>query len=237
MRETWVWSLGWEIPLEEGMATHSSILAWRIPWTEETDRLQSIGSQGVGQDQATKPSSATWEALSFTYIYIYGTPLQYSCLDNSMDRGAWQATLQGVAKSWTWLNNYHFHFLSHIYVLFIVFSIMVYHNIESIISCALQYNIVVYPSYIYLIASANHNSQSFPPSPPLLLAATNLCCLFLIHRYVHLCHILDSTYKWYSMVLAFLFLISLSMKSLGPSMLLQMAFISFFFYGWVILPM
>ena len=45
--ETWVLSLGWEDPLEEGMATHSSILAWRIPWTEETGRLQSIGSQRV----------------------------------------------------------------------------------------------------------------------------------------------------------------------------------------------
>ena len=41
--ETWVRSLGWEDPLEEGMATHSSILAWRIPWTEEPGRLQSRG--------------------------------------------------------------------------------------------------------------------------------------------------------------------------------------------------
>ena len=40
MRETWVLSLGWEDPLEKGMATHSSILAWRIPWTEEPGRLQ-----------------------------------------------------------------------------------------------------------------------------------------------------------------------------------------------------
>ena len=39
MWETWVRSLGWEVPLEEGMATHSSILAWRIPWTEESGRL------------------------------------------------------------------------------------------------------------------------------------------------------------------------------------------------------
>ena len=37
--ETWVWSLGWEDPLEEGMETHSSILAWSIPWTEESGRL------------------------------------------------------------------------------------------------------------------------------------------------------------------------------------------------------
>ena len=45
MHETWVRSLGWEDPLEEGMATHSSILAWRIRWTEEPGGLQSIGSQ------------------------------------------------------------------------------------------------------------------------------------------------------------------------------------------------
>ena len=43
--ETWVLSLGWEDPLEKEMAIHSSILAWRIPWTEESGRLQSIGSQ------------------------------------------------------------------------------------------------------------------------------------------------------------------------------------------------
>ena len=50
MLETWVQSLGQEDPLEEGMATHSSILAWRIPWTEEPGGLQSIGSQGVRHD-------------------------------------------------------------------------------------------------------------------------------------------------------------------------------------------
>ena len=47
---TRVRSLGWEDPLEEGMATHSSILVWRIPWTEEPGRLQSMGSQRVGHD-------------------------------------------------------------------------------------------------------------------------------------------------------------------------------------------
>ena len=49
-KETWVQSLGQEDPLEEGMATHSSILAWRIPWTEELDGLQSMGSQRVRHD-------------------------------------------------------------------------------------------------------------------------------------------------------------------------------------------
>ena len=53
MQETWVWSLGQEDPLEEEMATHSSIFAWRIPWTEETGSLQSMGSQRVGHDWET----------------------------------------------------------------------------------------------------------------------------------------------------------------------------------------
>ena len=44
IRETWVRSLGWDNPLEKGLATHSSILAWRIPWTEEPGGLQSKGS-------------------------------------------------------------------------------------------------------------------------------------------------------------------------------------------------
>ena len=45
MQEIWVWSLYWEDPLKKGMATHSSILAWRIPWTEEPGGLQSMGLQ------------------------------------------------------------------------------------------------------------------------------------------------------------------------------------------------
>ena len=47
MQENWVRSLGWEAPLKKGMATHSSILAWKIPWTEEPDGLQSPGLQRV----------------------------------------------------------------------------------------------------------------------------------------------------------------------------------------------
>ena len=50
MRETRVRFLGWEDPLEKEMATHSSTLAWKIPWTEEPDRLQSMGSKRVGHD-------------------------------------------------------------------------------------------------------------------------------------------------------------------------------------------
>ena len=50
MQETWVQSLGWEDPLEKGMVTDSSILAWKIPWTEEPGGLQSMVSQRVGHD-------------------------------------------------------------------------------------------------------------------------------------------------------------------------------------------
>ena len=50
MQETWVRFLGWEHPLEKEMAIHSSILAWRILWTEEPGRLQSMGLQRVGHD-------------------------------------------------------------------------------------------------------------------------------------------------------------------------------------------
>ena len=49
-QEMWVQSLGWEDPLEEGMATHSSILAWKIPWTEEPGGLQHMGSHRVRHD-------------------------------------------------------------------------------------------------------------------------------------------------------------------------------------------
>ena len=58
MQETWVRSLGCEDPLEEGMATYSSILVWSSPWTEEPGGLQPMGSQGVRHNSATKHS--TW---------------------------------------------------------------------------------------------------------------------------------------------------------------------------------
>ena len=59
MQETWFQSLGWEDPLEKEVATHSSILAWRIPWTEKPGGLQSRGLQRVGHDLATKEQQQT----------------------------------------------------------------------------------------------------------------------------------------------------------------------------------
>ena len=65
VRETWVQSLGWEDPLEEGKAIHSSILAWRVPWTEEPGRLQFMGSQRVDHDLATFTSLPLFLWISY----------------------------------------------------------------------------------------------------------------------------------------------------------------------------
>ena len=79
MSETRFQSLGGKDPLEEEMATHSSILAWRMPWTENPGRLQSLGPQRVG----------------------HGNPLQHSCLENALDGESWRTTAPGAAKSRT----------------------------------------------------------------------------------------------------------------------------------------
>ena len=62
--QIWVQSLGWEDSLEKGMAIHSNILTWRIPWTEKPDGLQSIGSQSQTHDAATN---------TFTFTFQQGT--------------------------------------------------------------------------------------------------------------------------------------------------------------------
>ena len=61
MQETWVRFLGREYPLKKEMAIHSSTLAWKIPWTEEPDRLQSMGSQRVGHDWVTSLHNIVWK--------------------------------------------------------------------------------------------------------------------------------------------------------------------------------
>ena len=71
VRETWVQSLGWEDPLEKGMATHSSTLAWKIPWVEEPGRLQSMGSQRVRHDWATSLDLLFITHRSACYIVLY----------------------------------------------------------------------------------------------------------------------------------------------------------------------
>ena len=68
MQKIWIWSLGWEYPLEESMATHSSILAWRIPRTEKTGGLQSMGSQ---ESDATEVFWGTSILFSIVAAPIY----------------------------------------------------------------------------------------------------------------------------------------------------------------------
>ena len=169
LQETLLWYLGWENPLEEGMAIHSSILAWRIPWTGKPSGLQSIGSQRIREDwnhlAGSHPSFVKWllhnsgkgyatdstkvsplgqrsfprcwgaghlcdmgpaepcsildwvqqslslyrQKLGKWFREGNGTPLQYSCLENSTDRGAWWATVHRVTKNQTWLKQLSTH--------------------------------------------------------------------------------------------------------------------------------
>ena len=87
MQEIWVQSQGWEGPLEKGMATHSSILAWRIQWTEEPGGLQSMRLQRVGHN---------WVTFTFAlYIYI----CMYSLWEvGSCDYGGWQVPRSAVSR-------------------------------------------------------------------------------------------------------------------------------------------
>ena len=79
MQETRVQSLGGEDPLEKGMATHSSILAWRIPWTEEPGRLQSM-MQGVGHDWGTNTLFLAVLGLCCSGVSLVAVSRGYSAL-------------------------------------------------------------------------------------------------------------------------------------------------------------
>ena len=81
VQESWVWLLGQEDPLEKEMATHSSILVWRIPWTQEPGGLQSIGSQRVGQDWSDLARTHAINAFSKVVQFEVNTwvnPLSHS---------------------------------------------------------------------------------------------------------------------------------------------------------------
>ena len=71
MRETRVQSLGWEDPLEKEMAIHSSTIAWKIPWTEEPGRLQSMGSQRVGHNWVTSLHFTSFMGLCVSFIALF----------------------------------------------------------------------------------------------------------------------------------------------------------------------
>ena len=70
MQETWIRSLGWEDPLEEGMATHSSILAWKIPWTEESGGLRSLYVAESDMTEASKHCTGKIKTIKMIKISI-----------------------------------------------------------------------------------------------------------------------------------------------------------------------
>ena len=89
VQETWVWSLGQEDPLEKGMTTLSTILAWRIPWTEEPGTLQSMGSQRVGHN---------WATITFTFKVF--PVLMYGCKSWTIKKaGQWSID---AFELWCW---------------------------------------------------------------------------------------------------------------------------------------
>ena len=106
MRETWVWSLGQEDPLEKEMVIHSSILAWRIPWTKEPGKLQSIGSQRVGHNWAT--FTFTWaDGRKLGSAGSLSRPTSASHLSNGPSDGAstWgtetrQPRVHSLSRGW-----------------------------------------------------------------------------------------------------------------------------------------
>ena len=69
VQEMWVRSLSWKDPLKKGMATHSSIPAWRIPWTEEPGGLQSMGSQSLGHNRGTNTHTVFFGVVIILSIY------------------------------------------------------------------------------------------------------------------------------------------------------------------------
>ena len=94
MWETWVWSLGWEDPLEKEMATQSSILAWKMPWTEEPGGPQSMGSQRVRHDWATP--------LSFFSFTLPNLPLFTPCTPHFSWKGK-KCRMKGWTTHWGWI--------------------------------------------------------------------------------------------------------------------------------------
>ena len=117
IRETQVRFLGREDPLEKEMATHSSSLAWKVPWTEEPDRLQYMGLQRIGHDWATSLSLILlWKSLKLIVEVKYAHPrmfsLYYSCFYQLLKETIaleelWQLKKGGVQRYVTEHGRYH----------------------------------------------------------------------------------------------------------------------------------
>ena len=103
MQETWVWSLGQEDPLEKGMATNSGSQAWRIPWSEEPGRLQSMGSQSVRHNWMTNTSLQKYHPVSTEPMV-----LEREILRGNIFLAAcwWQDSLQRASSCCQWRTSF-----------------------------------------------------------------------------------------------------------------------------------
>ena len=89
MQETWIWFLGQEDPLEKGMTTHSSLLAWEIPWTEQPGGLQSMGSQRVRHNWATNTLMDIWMVTDLCHYNDVWTFCPNHMTAFGVTRGSW----------------------------------------------------------------------------------------------------------------------------------------------------
>ena len=113
MQEIWVRSLGWECPLEKRMATHSSILAWRIPWTGS---LESLVHETLMLGRIEGIRKRGWQNLRWLDSVIDSMDMSLSKLWKKVkDREAWCAAFHVVTNSQTWLGNWTTTFYSSIY--------------------------------------------------------------------------------------------------------------------------
>ena len=101
------WSLSWEDPLEKGMTSHSSILAWKISWTEKPVRLQSIGSQRVGHDWGDLARMHTYDVMCVwkrerTWQMVKNITMHKCLVLSYLDSSAWWSKKNVVTWIWHW---------------------------------------------------------------------------------------------------------------------------------------
>ena len=115
IQEIWVWSLGWDNPLKKGMATHSSILAWRIPWTEKPDGLQSMGLKRTGHNWVTNCFTFTFfkENKTFESVLFWSQTISSVCVRVCVWRGGSSKNLIWIV-GWKWLMIYFWNCLSNL---------------------------------------------------------------------------------------------------------------------------
>ena len=148
MQETWIWSLGWEEPLEEGTGTHSSILAWRIPWTEESGRLQSMGSQRIGHDWSEwacthigQSTIASWKQprymITTEHVFVMEPnilffPLILLGLCTANKHMSINSNVQIILTDHIWVHSsLDFHILISKHVVFLIHEVWYHNNITN----------------------------------------------------------------------------------------------------------